>query len=44
VADREHLPRPPESGLDLVGDEQDAVLGGDLAQARRSCITPIRLA
>ena len=26
VLDREHLAGPPEPGLDLVGDEQDAVL------------------
>ena len=28
VPDREHLAGPPEPGLDLVGDEQDAVLRG----------------
>ena len=28
-------PGPPEAGLDLVGDEQDAVLAGDLAQPRQ---------
>ena len=32
VPDREHLAGPPEPGLDLVGDEQDAVLAGDLAE------------
>ena len=32
VLDREHLAGPPEPGLDLVGDEQDAVLAGDLAE------------
>ena len=35
VLDREHLAGPPEPGLDLVGDEQDAVLAGDLAQPRQ---------
>ena len=33
--DREHLAGPPEAGLDLVGDEQDPVLAGDLAEARQ---------
>ena len=35
VLDREHLAGAPEPGLDLVGDEQDPVLAGDLAQARQ---------
>ena len=35
VLDREHLAGPPEPGLDLVGDEQDPVLAGDLAEARQ---------
>ena len=34
VVDRKHLAGPAEPGLDLVDDEQDAVLLGDLAQAR----------
>ena len=35
VLDREHLAGPPEAGLDLVGDEQDPVLAGDLAEPRQ---------
>ena len=35
VLDGEHLAGPPEAGLDLVGDEQDPVLAGDLAEARQ---------
>ena len=35
VADGEQLAGPPEAGLDLVGDEQDPVLAGDLAEARQ---------
>ena len=34
-SDREHLAGPPEAGLDLVGDQQDPVLAGDLAQPRQ---------
>ena len=32
---REQLTRTPEPGLDLVGDEEDPVLAGDLAEARQ---------
>jgi hypothetical protein len=35
VPDREQLPGAPEARLDLVGDQQDPVLPGDLAQARQ---------
>ena len=35
VLDREQLAGPPEPGLDLVGDQQDPVLAGDLAEARQ---------
>ena len=35
VLDREHLAGSAEARLDLVGDQQDPVLAGDLAEARQ---------
>ena len=32
MVDREQLAGPTEAGLDLVGDQEDAVLAGDLAE------------
>ncbi len=33
VLDRPHLPRPPDAGLHLVVDVEDAVLAAELGQA-----------